>query len=390
MIRIDDKKECCGCGACAMVCPRHCIKMICDEEGFCYPKVDENICIDCHVCEKICPSIKNVTSNNINISTTAYAAYTKNYSIRLESSSGGVFTEIASYIIRNGGIVFGAAFDDQFKVVHVPVEKVENLERLRGSKYVQSSLGNTYKEVQEYLRCGRKVFFTGTPCQVEGLYGYLKRDYENLVTLDLICHGVPAPMVWKKYLEYREEQIGKNVRKVSFRDKKYGWKKFSVRIDFLNDEVYESEFSQDLYMKSFLADLCLRPSCYDCRFKGIERKSDFTLADFWGIEKIDPEMDDDKGLNLVFVNSDKGKQIFDEIKDMLVYKEVDKQLAIQDNPAMIRSVKMPRERKYFIKRIIKSRDYSDTINDFMRMRLLYSKVVRIVKKIQNYVQKEHK
>ena len=355
MIKIKEKINCSGCHACVLACPKSCIKMIRDEEGFLYPSVDEASCIQCGKCEKVCPIINPLLPNKEESTAKAYAAYTKNEEVRLQSSSGGIFTEIATYIIQKGGVVFGAAFNDVFAVEHIFVDKTDDLWRLRGSKYLQSTIGNAYKEAKQFLKEGRMVLFTGTPCQIGGLYSYLGKKYDNLITQDIICHGVPSPLVWEKYVQYREKLAASKTRRTFFRQKKYGWKTYSVRFEFSNRTEYEQIFSKDLFMRAFLADLCLRPSCYSCAFKGMERVSDFTVADFWGIEQQYPEMDDNKGTSLLFVNSKKAERIFHCIQPALELLPVVVESAIESNPAMIQSATMPSNREKFMEQITKSK-----------------------------------
>ena len=346
MIEITNKKDCCGCFACANICPKSCIEMLSDNEGFLYPKVYKDKCVDCGLCEKVCPIInKPKTAEN---KQTALAVINKDESIRLNSSSGGVFSLLASNIIENGGVVFGAALSEDCKSAsHISAQTLQELELLRGSKYVQSKIGNTYKEVKTFLENGKKVLFSGTPCQVSGLYTFLGKEYENLFTCDFICHGVPSPLVWEKYVELREKKAASKTRRTFFRHKKYGWKMYSVQFIFKNCTEYIQIINNDLYMRGFLANLYLRPSCYDCKFKGINRPSDITLADFWGVEKVCPEMYDNKGTSLLILNSDKGKKLFGLISDGTVNKEVDLNVAISFNSAAIKSVVVPQKRNDF-------------------------------------------
>ncbi|EOC99328.1 Coenzyme F420 hydrogenase/dehydrogenase, beta subunit C-terminal domain [Caldisalinibacter kiritimatiensis] len=346
--KINEKKDCVGCYACANICPVNCISMISDREGFWYPKIDYDKCIKCGKCIDVCPTINHKTVKNKPV---AYACINKDESIRLKSSSGGVFTLLAEQIIENGGVVFGAGFNENFEVVHSYVETKEELERFRGSKYVQSKIGETYKQVKNILELGRKVVFTGTPCQIAGLKTFLGKAYENLLCADIICHGVPSPEVWKKYIIYREEKAGSSTKRIAFRRKDEGWKRYSVSFIFKNDTEYRQIFRQDSYMRAFLKDICLRPSCYDCQFKTIYRQSDITLADFWGIQNILPEMDDDKGTSLVFVNSIAGQAMFEKLKDKILFNEVDINEAVKYNSAAIKSVKYNPKRIDFFNEI---------------------------------------
>ena len=335
MIIIDDKTKCCGCYACYNICPKSAIKMQEDEKGFKYPIVDKEKCIDCGLCKKVCPILSKRKKEEEYIEK-AYACINKNEKIRIDSSSGGIFTIIAQYILKLDGVVFGAQFDDDFNVIHSYVEKEKDLKKFRGAKYVQSQIGDMYKKVQEFLLDGRFVLFTGTPCQIEGLRSYLKKDYSNLYLQDIICHGVPSPKVWKKYINYREKKDKGNIEKIKFRDKITGWKKYSVSFKY-KTHSYEKKQNEDTYMQIFLSDIALRDSCYECNFKEIKRNSDITLADFWGIENIMPEMDDDKGTSLVILHSKKGEKLFNNIKDDIRCKEVVLEDAIKFNTSMIKS-----------------------------------------------------
>lgn len=342
---IKDKKDCTGCYACTSICPKNCISMMDDEEGFWYPVVDYNKCIKCNKCVNVCPIINKTKMENEPV---AYACINKDESIRIESSSGGVFTLIAEQVIAEGGIVIGAEFNIDFDVEHNSVERVEDLERLRGSKYVQSRIGSMYVQVGDFLKQGKKVLFTGTPCQIGGLKSYLGQPYENLYCVDIVCHGVPSPAIWKKYVDFREKIAESPTKRISFRRKNEGWKRFSVSFLFKNNTKYRKTLNEDLYMKVFLKDVCLRPSCYDCEFKTLNRQSDITLADFWGIENILPEMDDDKGTSLIFVNNKTGQDVFNSISGNMKFKEVDIHEAVKYNSAAIKSAKYNPKRDGFM------------------------------------------
>jgi coenzyme F420-reducing hydrogenase beta subunit len=262
-----------------------------------------------------------------------------------------LFTLIAEDVLSSGGVVFGARFDDRFNVIHDYVEKVDKLSDFRGSKYVQSRIGDSYEQVQEFLQQGRLVLFTGTPCQISGLKHYLGKDYDNLLCQDIVCHGVPSSKVWQKYVSYRETLAGTSTRKISFRRKEHGWKRYSVSFLFNSDTEYLQRAHSDLYIQAFLKDICLRPSCHACKFKTVNRESDITLADFWGIQNVLPDMDDDKGTSFVTIHSEKGKQLFERIQRSLVGQEVDVWQGIQYNSAMIRSAKRHPHRDEFFEQL---------------------------------------
>ena len=346
MITIKNKQQCNGCHACASACPKKCITMSADKEGFLYPKVERNACTNCGLCEKICPVLHkgNTEDRNEPIS---YAAYNTDESIRLESSSGGLFTLFATTVLNRGGVVFGARFNERFEVVHSYVENVDELGKFRGSKYVQSIIGDSYKQAEMFLKQGRWVLFTGTPCQIGGLYAYLKKDYDTLLTQDIICHGVPSPLVWKKYLQYHAQ--GRKISSACCRDKRDGWSTYRYTVVYNNGEEYSEFSANDMMSHMFLRNLCLRPSCYDCAFKTKKRQSDFTLADYWGINEEHPELNDNKGINLLLLHTPKANRFFEEIQSFLVYQQTDTDKAISHNPSAIDSSPLPQNRASFMR-----------------------------------------
>lgn len=330
-MKILEKENCCGCGACQNICPKNAISMVLENDGFRYPHIDEEKCINCGLCKNVCP-VLNLKKEDENLPDT-YACYNKNEKIRMESSSGGMFSLIAEEVLNQNGVIFGAAFDENLEVKHIKIEIKEDLRLLMGSKYLQSDTDKTFREAKEFLEKGKKVFYTGTPCQIEGLKSFLRKDYENLLCGDLICHGVPSKNIFDKYIK----NIGEKIKKVYFRDKENkGWNNYQVLIQTENKKIYE-DHEKDEFMNEFLSDRYLRESCYNCKFKKKHRISDFTFADFWGINNIAPEMNDEKGTSLLFVNSNKGKEIFEKLKPFIVYKKVDFYQAIKYNPSMIKS-----------------------------------------------------
>ena len=378
MIRITDKATCSGCHACAAACPENCITMVQDDEGFLYPAVDGSKCKNCAVCTKICPILSPLGSDRTE-SPTAYAAFSKDGAVRLNSSSGGVFTHLASEVIKAGGVVVGAAFDEAFAVRHICIETADDLWKLRGSKYLQSTVGNSFAETKRFLESGRTVYYSGTPCQIAGLLKFLKKNYDNLITQDIICHGVPSPKVWNCYLHHRENAAKSKVKEISFRDKKSGWTTFSIDFIFENHMEFARRFAEDAYMKAFLANLSLRPSCYRCSFKGLARPADITLADFWGIQQVVPEMDDNKGTSLVFLHSEKGKDIFRRIEKDIVYQPVSAEKAVRYNSAAVQAVNLPSKRKTFMQSV--SEGNFETVTDKMARTPMVRKVLRKTKTV---------
>lgn len=343
MIGIKDKAKCCGCEACVQICPRQCIDLKADIEGFLYPTVNLKNCINCGLCEKTCPVINK---EDIRLPMACYAAVNPNEGERLQSSSGGVFILLAKQIISEGGIVFGACFDENWNVVHRYSKTMDGLYPFMGSKYVQSHISNSYVSVREFLNKGIKVLFSGTPCQNAGLLRYLHKKYDNLITVDFICHGVPSPKIWQQYLEEVKNIANQNVnrgalytegsfsekhkckdrcvsfKRISFRDKSYGWKKFCLTFTLAKPSIsgdtnsvrVSHAHNEDSYFLGFNDfNLYLRPSCMKCPAKSLRSGSDITLADFWGIDTLYPDLNDDKGISAVMVNTIKGNNMMQTI-----------------------------------------------------------------------------
>lgn len=385
MIKIDDKSKCCGCSACANICPKNCIIMKPDEEGFFYPVTNAAECVACGLCEKVCPVIQSLNNRKAGAVLDTFGGNTKDERLRENSSSGGIFGMLAKSFFADSGVVIGAAFSDDFySVRHICIETKDELYRLQGSKYLQSEINDTYKKVKDFLWQGRKVLFTGTPCQVAGLKAYLGNEYDNLFTQDVICHGTPSPMIWKKYVQYRESVSGGAVQRMSFRHKKYGWKTYSVFFEFSNNTEYVKNLSVDPYMQVFLRNIDLRPSCYDCAFKNGTSGSDITLADYWGVQSENPELDDDKGTSLVIVHTQKGVEMFQKIQSEVNCKSVDFEKAIKHNPSYYESVYLPEKRESFFEEVqneeidVVMKEYVPTISIIQKAK---NKIKRIIKKI---------
>lgn len=353
MIKITDKSRCCGCEACRSVCPKNCISMKADKEGFMYPQVDLSRCIDCKLCEEVCPVLHPASSTKAPL---AYAGINNNTNIRLQSSSGGIFTLIAEQILQKNGVVFGACFDEHWNVIHRYTETKEGLSRFRGSKYVQSHIGDSFLQAKRFLDEGKKVLFSGTPCQIAGLKNFLRKPYQNLLTVDVVCHGVPSPKVWQKYLHesvckvYHIRQsssfpLADKVTDINFRSKEKGWKTYHIKIEYQNGKKERAPFYNNTYMNVFLSNLSLRPSCYACPAKLYHTQSDITLADFWGIDRLHSEMDDDKGCSLLLVHNAHALSLLKSLDCQLQEQKLDE--AIDFNPTIIHSVKEPVNRNFF-------------------------------------------
>lgn len=299
------KEYCTGCTACTSVCPKGCITMSADENGFLFPVIDPDKCVACGLCEKSCSIINQ--PKTAETEPKAYAAYSKDENMRLESSSGGVFTEIAKAVLARKGVVFGAAYDEKFEVLHICVDNEADLTRLRGAKYAQSDLHSIFCQVKARLDEGQDVLFSGTPCQVSGLKAFLRKDYANLLTVDFVCHSVPSPMAWREYVKYRayKDNDGNLPTAINLRSKQTGWTnyQYSNLFTYADGHSYVSRSSESLYMRLFVGGYINRESCANCQFKGYNRVSDLTIGDFWGIWDVAPEMDDNKGTSVVLVQT---------------------------------------------------------------------------------------
>ena len=346
MIQISEKKNCSGCTACTSVCPKGCIFMIADEEGFLYPIVDTKACIDCGACERVCP-IQNPTKEVLQ-DQMGYLVQHKDKAVRLDSTSGGAFTAIATTVLEKGGVVFGAAYDESFHVHHTYVEKVKDLAIFRKSKYVQSDLGNCFRQVREFLRNDRWVCFSGTPCQIEGLNKFLGKQYEKILLVDVVCHGVPSPLIWKKYLEY-QGVVDKKPDNIRFRDKYYGYKYSTMSILKDGKNVYHAGSQLDPMLRAFFSDACDRPICYDCPFKKRYRVSDLTIWDCFSVYDFDRKIDDDKGTTRVLCHTKKGAAVVHEMGQYAAIRVVDPEKLVAGVKEMSESVQENPKRAAFMK-----------------------------------------
>lgn len=332
MINIyENKTECTGCTACYSVCPVQAINMEQDEEGFYYPVINQGLCIDCCKCQRVCPE-KSSRSDLEPIS--LYAVKSKDDAIRMRSSSGGSFTILAEWIEQHSGVIYGAAYDDQFQVKHYRAEKRSEWEKFRVSKYVQSNLGETFKQIKSDLIDERFVLFTGTPCQVNGLKAFLKGiDANRLITCDIICHGTSSPKVWGDYLEYIQKKYRVSVKSINFRDKhKFGWHNSNLSIWGAKGTLILSESQKDnMFFQLFYRHLILKPACYECAYSNFFRPGDITLGDYWGVDKYYPDFDDDKGTSLLMCNTERGKKLWEEIKNQVKYIHILKEECLQPN-----------------------------------------------------------
>ena len=344
MINIKDPKNCCGCTACASICSHDAISMEPDAMGFLYPKVDVGKCVECGLCEKVCQFNENY-DRSLNLEEpVAFAARHKDIDEVMKSRSGAAFVAISDYILEQGGVVYGAGYKDHFRVAHKRATTKEERDEFRGSKYVQSDLIGVFRSVKDDLKNGLTVLFSGTPCQTAGLNSFVgKKLRENLVLIDIVCHGVPGPYVWREYLAYLEKKHGAKICRVDFRDKvKFGWKAHNETVTF--------EGGKMSYTHLFYQHIMFRHSCGVCHYTNLQRPSDITLADFWGWEKTDPTLNtDDKGYSLVLCNTEKGRQLFEAVKDRMNTMPVDMTKAMQPNlehPSEIHPKRMAFEKSF--------------------------------------------
>lgn len=312
-----DKRQCYGCTACCNICPKNAITMVKDGEGFYYPKIDEKKCIECGLCRLVCPINIKIENNEIK---KVFAVKHKDKNIRLNSSSGGLLTLISDYVLLKDGIIYGASFDSDFCVNHCSADDEEKRNLMRGSKYVQSYLGNIFVKIKLNLDSSKVVLFIGTPCQVAGLKGYLKKDYKNLILCDLVCHGVSSPLVFQEYISLVKKRYG-DINTFMFRDKEVGWRGSNISVITKSNRKYSNTNLLNIIKQIYYGHYATRPSCHNCEFTNINRISDITIGDFWGIEDCSPSFEDKLGVSLLLLNSNKGESCWNLIKDKTEYLE---------------------------------------------------------------------
>ncbi len=373
MIRITDKSLCCGCTACVNACPVQCIVMRRDREGFDYPVANPDFCISCGKCETVCPVLNPQSESD------PLAVFAARSEADMEgSSSGGLFPMLAGKYLQEGGVVYGAAFMEDMTVGHADVTDSAGLERLKGSKYVQSDLYAVFEEVRDLLEDGKRVLFAGTPCQIAGLDNYLGGRKGNLLAVDVACHGAPSPGLWEKYVAAYEKRSGGRLCRVSFRDKSESWRQYSVKYDVLYDGVVKSHRvhkMDDPYMALFLQDMTLRPSCYSCPARNGRSGSDLTLADLWNVSEVAPEFDDDRGASLVLVNTDAGLRMFDAlVRDGLKTVPADFGTGRKRNAGFDSALTMPEKREEFFKGVHSAEDLIGYMSAFVVRKTLFRTV----------------
>ena len=327
------RENCSGCTACMNICPNSAITMKPDEKGFLYPEIDSGRCTECGMCRRVC-SFQNYSPTEQKPLPHAFAVKHQADDVRMKSSSGGMFTAVSDWILNQGGVVYGAAFDDAFQVHHTRAATKEERNAFRGSKYVQSSAGRVFRDVKADLKAGLPVLFTGTPCQTAGLKNFLAQsriNTEKLCLCDLVCHGAPSPGVFQSYLNELRQKYGSEINALTFRYKPAGWRSQQIAVWFRNGKEYQAPCAEDIYYMLFLQNIILRPSCSRCPFANLHRPSDITIGDFWGLENSMPEFEDSKGVSIVLTNSNKGSIIFDAVRNILDVRDCNLQNCLQPN-----------------------------------------------------------
>lgn len=346
MIEITKKTMCCGCTACASICPQNCIEMVEDEEGFLYPKVDKERCTSCGLCNRVCPVENPAQPKPGERSSVVMRA--DNRDVVMDSTSGGLLTPLAEWMFENKGVLCAATFDDDFHVKHMLYDSMtkKQYERVRGSKYVQSDLRGLFSQIRSLLNEGRFVCFIGTTCQVSGLRTYLMKDYDNLLLVDLVCHGVPSPKLWEKYLQYQTKAYGSPLKKVNFRNKTYGYHSGTMKLEFENGKEYYGSARVDFMLKSFFKEISSRPICYTCPFKTLERCSDLTIYDCWHVNELVPSIkDDDRGYTNIIIQTQKGKEVLAALKGRIICESCDTEQAVALDGIMVRNCAKPHPKR---------------------------------------------
>lgn len=334
MIEVKNKKDCCGCSACAQACAKGCIMMVEDEEGFLYPNIDKDSCVECGLCEKVCP-VLNVKPEEKK-EQKAFVVQNRDLEVLRQSTSGGAFTAIAQWILSEGGIVCGAAYDGDLTVKHVFVENVESLKKFRNSKYVQSQIGDTFKKTKEYLQSGKKVLYSGTPCQLEGLLTYLRKPYENLWTVDVVCHACPSPLMFRKYKEWQKAK-GDDIENIAFRDKHYGYKYSTMSVFRKTSKNYHEGIDTDPYLRAFFQHISVRPSCFACAFKKQYRLTDFTIWDCFDVDRFCKEMDNDRGVTKIMCHTKRAQMAMPNLEKYLKVCEITPEDAVEGEKEIFQS-----------------------------------------------------
>lgn len=382
-IQLASTDQCTGCSACASICPTNSITMREDREGFLQPHIDTDTCIKCHKCEKTCPIISPITIPT-DFETQAFAAINKDEAVRMRSSSGGIFHALAKWTIEQGGVVFGARFDDKWDVVHDYTETIEGIEPFMRSKYVQSRIGDSFKQAKQFLNLGRQVLFVGTPCQIGGLKSFLHKGYDNLLVVDLICHGVPSPWSWREYLKSFSVN---RITSINFKDKSIGWLPHQCQVTITtNNAIVQAKQMDNPFFRCYRNGIIMRNSCYHCHFRDLHRISDITISDFWGVEEKCPDMFDNKGTSLILVQTSNVLEKLHILGNVSLKKQNILELAVRDKSPNANPIPTPIKRCIFFRTLMfssfgQSMGIIDSIEKWQRRYIKYkgkliSKILR--------------
>lgn len=373
-----NKNQCCGCTACYSICPKNAIKMEYDEEGFLYPSINGDLCVDCGMCKSVCAFQNGCEKHRV---IKGYALKHKDMDTRMKSRSGGAFAGLANYILSLGGVVYGAVYGENYSVKHFRCADKKDLPKIQGVKYIQSEMNDIFADVKSDLENGKYVLFSGTTCQVAGLLAFLeKTDVSKLYTADLICHGVPNNMIWQEFLHWNERKYKGKLTDAKFRDKCYGWKPHFESVTINGKKHKTKRFALMFYENDIL-----RPSCYECRYASLDRVGDFTLGDFWGIQKQHKEMRDKTGCSLFMINTQKGEELFDKISENFILKEADVVKASFPNPNLRFPTPRPKRREYFWE-LYKTYDFDKVMKIYNR-KIFKSRVKKNLRKIKRIIKK---
>ena len=382
-MQIGNCQDCCGCGACCNICPQKAIRMVCDTYGFYKPFIDNEKCLNCGLCEKICP-LENYKSDNIK-QPKVFAFQNYDKETLYKCASGGAFAFFAKIIIEQGGVVYGVIYDENMIVCHSRTDNLTDLDKMYSSKYVQSDTRDTFRQAREDLNNNRLVLYSGTPCQIAGLKSYLQKDYENLITVDLVCHGVPSPLIFEKYKQEFMKKRQKNewLLNIDFRSKIIGWSPALVT----TTTITTTHAKRDDFMKAFLSNLSINDSCLQCQFNRLPRMADLSLADFWGVDEYDKTLNDNKGLSLILINSEKGISLFNKIDNNCLLREIPLDYAIKCNKNICGSSVPHKNRTNFLEDISKGKTLKSCVKKYDKnpfYMVLYHALPKFIKDFIKY------
>lgn len=388
MIEIQKKEDCCGCNACGDICSKGSITFKTDNEGFWYPEVNKETCIDCHLCEKVCPiiNIGELKKNDFQQPRT-FAAQNKNLESLFNSTSGSAFAALAEKMYKLGGYVGGAIFNEDYSVSQFISSEKADLEKLRNSKYVQSDSQGFYKQVKELLMSGEKVLVCGLPCQMAALRAFLRKDYENLIIVDLICLGINSPKILRGYLDYMEEKHNSKIVYYKAKNKELGWRQLTTKIIFENGDVEYDKQDTNYFTHGFISTHAYsRPSCYNCQFKGFPRIADITLGDLWGAERIvGRDYDNDLGTSVIMLNSQKGLDYYESMKSSFKEKEISLESAIKGNQALIKSQPVPNINREQFYEDLNNMKFEDFAKKYIKLPLKNSSLKNKIKNLAKFI-----